>query len=169
MAEGFIKINRSLDDWEHGDSLAMIGFWVRLLLLASWEDKPRVKRGEIITTIPILAGICGCSEKTVRRYLEKLKASGEIKTSTDHRKTKIRIVNWEKYQSGNFDRTADRTADRAADRTGDHSRLNNLYKRNKENKNKRIKEPEDDHVLTAEELKKLNEEIENSEWETLKQ
>ena len=159
--DGYIKISRKLDDWEHADNLAMIGFWVRLLLLASWEDKKRVKRGEIVTTIPSLAGICGCSEKTISRYLQKLKESGEIKTSTNHRNTKIRIVNYDMYQQiqksrqyRQIDRTAvqtdvrtdDRTAvqtdvrtdDRTAVQTEDDSQPYFKNKRIKELKNKEI-------------------------------
>ena len=124
--KGFIKISRSIDDWEYADDLAMIGFWVRLLLLANWEDRNKAKRGEIVITAPILAKICGCSESTVWRYLDKLKRTGEIELSTNHRATKIRIVNYEKFQSYQFDKTADKTADKT-----------HLYKRNKEIKKER--------------------------------
>ena len=96
--DGYIKISRKLDDWEHADNLAMIGFWVRLLLLASWEDKKKVKRGEIVTTIPILAEMCGCSNRTVIRYLQKLRESGEIQTTTNYKNTRIKIVNYDMYQ-----------------------------------------------------------------------
>ena len=130
--DGFIKISRSIDDWEHSDSLAMIGFWVRLLLLANWDSsKKNVKRGELVITMPILAAICNVSEKTVRRNLKKLVESGEIKISTNHRKTRIQIINYEKYQTGKFyrennepgknDRTNDRTADQTNDRTADQT------------------------------------------------
>ena len=120
--DGFIKISRSIDDWEHSDNLAMIGFWVRLLLLANWDSsKKNVKRGELVITMPILAAICNVSEKTVRRNLKKLVESGEIKISTNHRKTRIQIINYEKYQTGKFYRTGDRTDDQSYDRTGDRT------------------------------------------------
>ena len=147
--KGFIKISRALDEWEHADSLPMVGFWVRLLLLANWEDKKKVKRGEIVTTIPILASTCGCSEKTIQRYLDKLRRSGEIVTSTNHRKTKIRIVKYDLYQSGKFDQTADQTADQTYQ-----------YKRSKEVKKRRKEEsssPENFTPPTADEVREYAE------------
>lgn len=147
--DGYIKISRKLDDWEHADNLAMIGFWVRLLLLASWEDKKKVKRGEIVTTITVLADMCGCSERTIFRYIQKLKESGEIETTTNHRNTKIRIVNYDMYQqtpkrkqSCQIGRTAVRTDGRTAVRTDvmteDDSQPYLKNKRSNELKNKEI-------------------------------
>ena len=139
--DGFIKISRKLDDWEHADNLAMIGFWVRLLLLANWEDKKRAKRGEIVTTAPILSAICGCSESTIWRYLNKLKESGEIKMSTNHKVTRIQITNYEKYQSYQNDKTADKTADKT-----------HPYKRNEEEKKGRKEEKDIPSAQSADEL-----------------
>ena len=139
--EGFIKVNRKLLDWEHSDNLAMTGFWIHLLLLANWEDKKKVKRGEIITTIPVLASICGCSNRTVDRYLAKLRESGEIETSTNHRNTKIRIINYEQYQSGKNDATAVVTGVVTDDATAVVTGVvTHPYKRNKEEKKGRTKE-----------------------------
>lgn len=98
MEDGYIKVYRSIDGWEHADQLAMIGFWIRLLLLASWEDTPKQRRGEIITTASLLAGICHCNERTVRRHLQSLEDSGEIEMERSGNWTKIRIINYEKYQ-----------------------------------------------------------------------
>lgn len=96
--EGFIKISRRLLDWEHSDNLALTGFWLHLLLRASWEDTKRLKRGELYLTYDGIACECCISRETVRRYLNILKESGEIETETDHRRTKVRIVNWDRYQ-----------------------------------------------------------------------
>ena len=158
--DGFIKISRKLDDWEHADNLAMIGFWIRLLLLANWEDKKRVKRGEIITTIPILSSMCGCSDRTVMRYLDKLRKSGEIKTSTNHRNTKIQIVNYEMYQSGKNVTTDVMTAVTTGVTTDVMTAVtSHPYKRNQEEKKgrkeeeKRVREKsENDHQPTADEV-----------------
>lgn len=98
MEDGYIKVYRSIDGWEHADQLAMIGFWIRLLLLASWEDTPKQRRGEIITTASLLASICHCNERTVRRHLQSLEDSGEIEMERSGNWTKIRIINYEKYQ-----------------------------------------------------------------------
>ena len=158
--DGFIKISRKLDDWEHADNLAMIGFWIRLLLLANWENKKRVKRGEFVTTIPILSSMCGCSESTVKRFLTKLKESGEIRTTTNHRNTRIQIVNYEMYQSVKFEPTADLTHDLTGELTDEPTAdLTHPYKRNQERKKgrkeeeKRVREKsENDHQPTTDEV-----------------
>lgn len=128
MEDGFIKVYRSIDGWEHADQLAMIGFWVRLLLLASWEDTPKQRRGEIVTTASLLAGICHCNERTVRRYLQSLEDSGEIQAERSGNWTKIRIVNYEKYQGtaenaeGSGQRSGHRSGQRSGQRVGQNAR-----------------------------------------------
>lgn len=98
MEDGYVHLFRSIESWEHSDQLAMIGFWVRLLVRASWKDTPKLKRGELIITAPLFASICHCSERTVRKYLHALEESGEITTERSGNWTKIRIVNWDTYQ-----------------------------------------------------------------------
>ena len=157
--KGFIRISRGIEDWEHSDSLTMIGFWVRLLLLANWKDTKKIRRGELVITAPALAGICGVSESSVRRYLKKLEDSGEIKMSTNHRSTKIRILNYEKYQSGQFDRTDDQTADRTDDQTADRTYLYEKKERRKEGKKeeKSLKETESFTPPTADQVREYAE------------
>ena len=147
--DGFIKVSRQLNNWEHADNLAMIGFWIRLLLLADWEDVGSRKRGEFLTTAPVLAGICNCSEATVWRYLKKLKESGEITLSTNHRRTRIRILNYDRYQSNQYDKTADKTdgqsyqidktADKTDDKTADKTDGQSLTLSNKRKELKKVR------------------------------
>lgn len=134
MDEGFVKISRKLLDWEHADNLALTGFWIHLLLMANWEDRGKLKRGEFFTTIPILASTCGVSERTVKRYLAKLRESGEIKTTSDHKRTKVHINQWNRYQTGQIDPTAVPTAVPTGGPTADPTYL---YKRSKEDKKER--------------------------------
>ena len=138
MDEGFVKISRKLLNWEHADNLALTGFWIHLLLMANWEDRGKLKRGEFFTTIPILASECGVSESTVWRYLNKLRESGEIKTTSDHKRTKVHINQWNKYQSAQIDKTAEQTADKTGDKTAEQTgEQTYLYKRSKEDKKER--------------------------------
>lgn len=134
MDEGFVKVSRKLLDWEHADNLALTGFWIHLLLMANWEDRGKLKRGEFFTTIPILASTCGISESTVKRYLAQLRATGELSTQSNHRRTKVHINQWNKYQSVQNEPTADLTADPTGEPTADPTYL---YKRNKEVKKER--------------------------------
>ena len=106
---GYILVDRDLEDWRYADSLSMTGFWLRLLLLANWKDTDKVQRGEILISTPTLAHMLNISEKTVNRYLKKLADSGEIEMSTNHHRTRIRIPKYDMYQSGQIYRTEVRT------------------------------------------------------------
>lgn len=158
--DGFIKISRGIEDWEHSDNLAMIGFWVRLLLLANWDgSKKKLKRGELVTTAAILASMCNVSEKTIRRYLKKLVESGEIKMDTTHRKTRIQIINYERYQDGknyrenridgkNY-RSSDQNDVQNTDQNNDQNDVQSLPYIKKEKKNIRKEEVEEVGETTA--------------------
>lgn len=134
MDEGFVKISRKLLGWEHADNLALTGFWIHLLLMANWEDRGKLKRGEFFTTIPILAHECGVSESTVKRYMAQLRATGELSTQSNHRRTKVHINQWNKYQSVQKEPTADPTDEPTGEPTADPTYL---YKRSKEDKKER--------------------------------
>lgn len=136
--DGYIKISRKLLDWEHAGNMRLLGFWVFLLLRVRWEDSRRIKRGQCLTTYDGLAEDTGLSRATVANYLRQLKESGEITTERQENKTKITIVNWDRYQKYKFyttDETPDETPDETTDQTADETTL--LYKRKKE-RNKEI-------------------------------
>lgn len=103
MNEGYIKLNRKLLDWRYGNNMPMMGFWIYLLLKANWKDQERshgvVRRGEFTSSVRQIACECGLSESTVKRYLNSLRKTGEICTSTNRQWTKITISKYEKYQS----------------------------------------------------------------------
>ena len=191
MAEGgYIKLFRQSiksDIWTKPPLYWKI--WNFILLRANYQDGETAGRGEFITDIEELrdAGTYFVgfrkvrpTARQIRRILDYLSGKSERSANgntngrmIDLMKVKngmlIKVLKYDVFQSseqheGNNERSHERTTN--GSRTVNPLSIN---KRNKEIKNKRIEEPEDDHVLTAEELKKLNEEIENSEWENLKQ
>ena len=82
--------------------MPMMGFWIYLLLKANWKDQERdhgvVRRGEFTSSVRQIACECGLSESTVKRYLNSLRKTGEITTSTNRQWTKITINKYDKYQ-----------------------------------------------------------------------
>ncbi len=101
--EGYVKIYRSILDWEWADNPEMFYLWCRLLLKA--EPKRRrwngivIERGQILTTIRDLAKESNLSVRQVRTILERLKATQETTHSTTHRYTIITICNYDRYNS----------------------------------------------------------------------
>lgn len=135
MAEGgFIKLNRKLLGWEHHKNSAVLNVWIHLLLLADWEDKPNVKRGEVLITQELLAYTCGLSRQTIIRVLKILEDSGEIKVSTNHKRTKITIIKYQLYQNFTTGVTTDFTTGFTNEETA------HPYKKKKEGKKERKKE-----------------------------
>lgn len=133
MEDGFIKISRKLLDWEHGDNLALTGFWIRLLLRANWKDSRRLKSGELYLTYDGIAEELGISRTTVYRYLKILRESGEIETETNGRRTKVRIVAWNKYQKFQFE-TSGETSHETSDDTSGETSLSYLKEEREERK-----------------------------------
>jgi hypothetical protein len=91
----WIKLHRSLTDWEWFNKSEMVHIFIYLLLKASYEDKlwqgKRIKRGQVVTTRKAMSVDLGLSEQTIRTCLERLVASKEIKTKATNKYTLITI------------------------------------------------------------------------------
>ena len=80
------------------------GAWTWLIMEANFEDKPDrfgeiVRRGEIHTSQGSLADAWGWSRSKVQRFLTRLQAEQRIGQETNKVRTKIRITNYESYQT----------------------------------------------------------------------
>jgi len=102
MDKGFIKLFRSFAEWEWFDDFPTFRLFICLLFMVNWEDKKWhgevIKRGEVITSIGHLAKDTKLTYKQTRRALENLKSTGEIEVIATNRYSKVRVVNYSKYQ-----------------------------------------------------------------------
>ena len=105
MKTGWVKNYRSLLEWEWYHDLPTRVLFQHLLLIVNWEDKQwqgqTVKKGEIITSIDHLKKGSDLSSMQVRRALQNLQSTGEIKVESTNRYTKIKINNYGRYQTNN--------------------------------------------------------------------
>lgn len=62
------------------------------------DKKNNYKSGEFETTYPQMMYVCNMSNPTVTKCLKFLKEKKIIDYWTDHQKTYIKILNYEKYQ-----------------------------------------------------------------------
>ena len=89
--------------------------WIDLLMQAYWIDGKKlkgstwfeVKRGEVLTSELDLMNRWGWGKEKTRSFLRMLEADGMIERKADHRKTIIRIVNYDKFQSSKKRPTAE--------------------------------------------------------------
>lgn len=129
---GFIKLHRSMLEWEWWEDINTFRLFVYCLLKANWEPSRfrghDISRGSFVTGIPTLAKETGLSERQVRTALNHLKSTGEV---TDKTTSKFRIItvnNYDKYQ------TSDRQSDRQVTdkrQASDNNIRNKEYKEEK--------------------------------------
>lgn len=102
MSEGFIKLYRSILNWEWWNDDKTFRVFIYLLLNANWEDTRyrghKIPKGSLVYGRKKLAKSLGMSEQSVRTSLEHLKSTNEITIKPTNKFSIITIVNWEKFQ-----------------------------------------------------------------------
>jgi len=102
MENGFIKIHRSILNWEWYDDPNTMRVFIHLLLNAQWEDSRyhgyEVPKGSLVIGRKELSEELGITERAVRTALNHLKTTNEVTIKTTNKFSVVTIVNWEKYQ-----------------------------------------------------------------------
>lgn len=100
---GFIKLYRSMMDWEWYQNANVMRVFLHLLLDANhktkrWQGK-EILPGQTVTSYQGISKKTGISVQSVRTSIHKLKSTGELTSKSTNRFTLITIVNWSLYQS----------------------------------------------------------------------
>jgi len=99
---GWIKLHKSILDWEWHDHPNVISLFIHCLFNANYEDKKwhgiLIKKGSFITGRKKLAKATGLSEQQIRTTLQKLVNTKNITITSTNKYSVITIVNWGKYQ-----------------------------------------------------------------------
>jgi hypothetical protein len=99
---GWIKVFRSLLDWEWYKKPNMVHLFIHLLLSANHESKKwqgiEIKRGQLVTGRKSLSKATGISERSIRTCLEMLKTTSELTIKTTNKYSIITICKYEDYQ-----------------------------------------------------------------------
>lgn len=102
MEQGFIKLHRSILDWEwwHDENTRNVFLW--LLLNANWDDSRFqghvIPKGSLVTSYPKIAQSLNISERNARTAINHLKSTGEVTVKVTRRFSIVTIENWAKYQ-----------------------------------------------------------------------
>ena len=98
MEEGYIKVYRKLLDWKWYKNPNTLSVFMYCLLSANWSDGfyegVEVKRGQLLTTLPVMSKATGLSIQNVRTAINHLKSTGEL---TDTSYSKYRVITVLKY------------------------------------------------------------------------
>ena len=102
MNAGWVKLHRSLADWEWKTSPKHIAVFLDLLLQANHKSKRYrgmlIDAGSLTTSYQAISDRTGVSIRGVRTVLKDLKTTHEVTHKTTRHCSIISIVNWEKYQ-----------------------------------------------------------------------
>lgn len=101
-SSGWIKIHRSLLDWEWWDDLNTFRVWMTILLSVNHEPKKWrgivINEGEMLTSYAALSQKCNMSVRSVRTAINHLKSTGELTCTSTQRYTLIKVLKWGDFQ-----------------------------------------------------------------------
>lgn len=96
MSGDYIKLSRSILDWEWWSDMNTYRVFTYMLLKANWKDAnykgTTVPRGSFVSSLSRLSDATNLTIDEVRTALKHLRSTGEI-TSTSHGKSTIFTVN----------------------------------------------------------------------------
>ena len=108
MLQGWISVHRQIQEhWLWADKPFSKGqAWIDMLMLANHEDKKTlidnnivvIESGSFVTSEHKLSERWGWSRWKVHEFLNLLQSDNMISAKTDHRKTTINVINYEKYR-----------------------------------------------------------------------
>ena len=109
MNNGWLKMHRSLLDWEWYGDTNVTRLFLHLLLKANHKEKSwqgrTIGAGQLITGRKVLSKETGLSEQQIRSSLDKLKSTGEITIESTSRNSLITLVSWDSHQQNNQELT----------------------------------------------------------------
>ena len=100
---GFIKVYRSMLQWEWHDDPITVATWMYCLMRANYETQrwhgQIVEPGQFITSLKHMAKDIGISVRQLRTALNHLKSTHEVTSQATNNSTLITVVKWALYQS----------------------------------------------------------------------
>ncbi len=103
MTKGWIKLHKSLLDWEWYDDKNATRLLVHLLLSVNYTKKRwkgiEIEAGSMVTSWENLAIGVGMSVRQVRTAMDKLVSSGEVSRKATNKYQTISLIKWEKLQN----------------------------------------------------------------------
>lgn len=101
-SSGWVKLYRSIFDWEWWDDTNTTKVFIYCLLKANPSDKQwrgiSVRRGSFVTSRKHIADEVNLTEQEVRTAIDHLLTTGEITKSSTNKLTMITVTNYDSYQ-----------------------------------------------------------------------
>lgn len=136
----WVKLYRSIIDWEHFDDAQMVKLYLYLICAANVTALPHkgvtVGRGQVATSYRQLADVMGVGVATIDRMLKKFEKSGEAERERNAPFLLITLNNYNSFQNSGTETERNRNKNG----TKSEQKRNASYYNNKEYKNIRMKE-----------------------------
>lgn len=102
MEGGWIKIHRSIKEWEWYGVPEVVVVWIHILVNANMKDLKwkgmMIPRGSFVTSFAQLSKETGLSVQQVRTCIERLKSTNEITTKSTNKWTIVTVCKYNDYQ-----------------------------------------------------------------------
>lgn len=102
MNNGWIKLHRSLLDWEWWDDINASRLLIYLLCAVNYEDKKwrglTIKAGSMVASWETLSDKTGLTPRQCRTAMKKLEKSGEVTRKTSNKWQVVALEKWDKLQ-----------------------------------------------------------------------
>lgn len=134
---GYIKLFRSIENWEWYDDMPTFKLFVHCLLRANHQPREwrgiKIDRGQFVTSYEKLAVGAGLTKKQVRTAIKKLKSTGEVAHEGHTQYSVITVNNYDLYQEKDTPKDTQETNERQS--KGNQRATNKNYKNEKNDKN----------------------------------
>ena len=105
MRNGWIKLHRSLLDWEWYDDVNVMRVFLHCVLKANHEPKKwrgvTIERGQFYTSLDALSKELSLSVQKIRTAISKLESTGEITSKQHARARMVTVINYDQHQADN--------------------------------------------------------------------
>ena len=102
MNGNYIKLPRSILDWEWWDDVNTAHLYITMMAKANFNDNKwrgqLIKRGSFVTSYASLSELTGLTVQQVRTSIKKLEKTGEITKVTNTKNTLIIVTNYDLWQ-----------------------------------------------------------------------
>jgi len=154
---GFVKLHRSLLNWEWYNDIPTTRLFTHLLLSANFKDKKwkgiLIKRGQLLTGRIELSKETGLSQQQVRTALTKLKSTNELTIISTNKYSILEIVNYSLYQDKETNSNHQINQQPTKPATSNQPAINQQSTTTKEGKKVRRKEGKNKYPFVTEGLK----------------
>lgn len=96
---GYVKMYRKMLDDDIFKNAGALQLFMYCIFSAQHKNTKNLRKGELLTSYSEITKVTGMSRPTIIKFMKFLKDRGAINYETNFKKTKITVLNFEKYNT----------------------------------------------------------------------